>query len=206
MENNVPELLNQIINILSQPISISDIISLILTAISVFAAIFVPYRIMKKQNNIAIFEKRFEIYILIEKIINFSKTVEKLKALPDKQNPEEMELSYSNLQIWFSMFNKANSYEETIPKDFLTSVKTLDEILTTQSTLLRSASFLFGKDVSQFVLELEQKYQNFIKSLSQNMLPHIKNENYSNTKTNFNSYVNSHSDYQKLFIKYLKLN
>lgn len=205
MENNVPELLNQIINILSQPISISDIISLILTAISVFAAIFVPYRIMKKQNNIAIFEKRFEIYILIEKIINFSKSVEKLKELPDKQNPEEMELSYCNLQIWFSMFNKANSYEETIPKDFLTSVKTLDEIFTTQSTLLRSASFLFEKDVSQFVLELEQKYQSFIKNLSQNLLPHINN-NYSLTKTDFISYVNGHPDYQKLFIKYLKLN
>jgi len=205
MEKTVPELLNQIINILSQPISRSDIISLLLTAISVFAAIFVPYRIMKKQNNIAIFEKRFEIYILIEKITNFSNAVEKLKTLPNKPNPEEIELSYSNLQIWFSMFNKAKSYEETIPKDFLTSVKTLDEILTSQSTLLKSASFLFGKDVSQFVLELEQKYQSFIKTLSQNMLPH-NNNYYSITKTDFNSYVNSHSDYQKMFTKYLKLN
>lgn len=206
MEKTVPKLLNQIINILSQPISISDIISLILTAISVFAAIFVPYRIMKKQNNIAIFEKRFEIYILIEKIINFSKTVEKLKTLPDKQNSDEIELSYCNLQIWFTMFNNAESYDKAMPKEFLTTVKFLDEILTTQSTLLKSASFLFGKEVSQFVLELEQKYQSFIKTLSQNMLSYIKNDNYSNTKTNFNSYVNSHSDYQKLFIKYLKLN
>ena len=63
-------------------------------------------------------------------------------------------------------------------QDFLSSVKTLDEILTIQSTLLKSTSFLFGKDVSQFVLELEQKYQSFIKNLSQNLLPHIKNNNY----------------------------
>ena len=142
MEKTVPELLNQIIDILSQPISISDIVSLVLASISVFAAIFVPYKIMEKQNKIAVFEKRFEIYCIIEKIINFSNAIEKLKTLPDKQNPDEIELSYCNLQIWFSMFNKANSYEETIPKDFLRSVKTLDEILTIQSTLLKSTSFL----------------------------------------------------------------
>lgn len=206
MEKTVPELLNQIIDILSQPISISDIVSLVLASISVFAAIFVPYKIMEKQNKIAVFEKRFEIYCIIEKIINFSNAIENLKTLPDKQNPDEIELSYCNLQIWFSMFNKANSYEETIPKDFLSSVKTLDEILTIQSTLLKSTSFLFGKDVSQFVLELEQKYQSFIKNLSQNLLPHIKNNNYSLTKTDFISYVNGHPNYQKLFIKYLKLN
>ena len=122
MEKTVPELLNQIIDILSQPISISDIVSLVLASISVFAAIFVPYKIMEKQNKIAVFEKRFEIYCIIEKIINFSNAIEKLKTLPDKQNPDEIELSYCNLQIWFSMFNKANSYEETIPKDFLISV------------------------------------------------------------------------------------
>lgn len=109
MEKTVPELLNQIIDILSQPISISDIISLVLASISVFAAIFVPYKIMEKQNKIAVFEKRFEIYCIIEKIINFSNAIEKLKTLPDKQNPDEIELSYCNLQIWFSMFNKANS-------------------------------------------------------------------------------------------------
>lgn len=177
-----------------------------LASISVFAAIFVPYKIMEKQNKIAVFEKRFEIYCIIEKIINFSNAIEKLKTLPDKQNPDEIELSYCNLQIWFSMFNKANSYEETIPKDFLSSVKTLDEILTIQSTLLKSTSFLFGKDVSQFVLELEQKYQSFIKNLLQNLLAHIKNNNNSLTKTDFISYVNGHPNYQKLFIKYLKLN
>lgn len=206
MEKTVPELLNQIIDILSQPISISDIISLVLASISVFAAIFVPYKIMEKQNKIAVFEKRFEIYCIIEKIINFSNAIEKLKTLPDKQNPDEIELSYCNLQIWFTMFNNAESYDKEMPKEFLTTVKFLDEILTTQSTLLKSASFLFGKEVSQFVLELEQKYQTFIKNLSQNLLPHIKNNNYSLTKTDFISYVNSHSDYQKMFTKYLKLN
>lgn len=84
MEKTVPELLNQIIDILSQPISISDIISLVLASISVFAAIFVPYKIMEKQNKIAVFEKRFEIYCIIEKIINFSNAIENLLPICEK--------------------------------------------------------------------------------------------------------------------------
>jgi hypothetical protein len=204
MENNVPELLNQIISILSQPISISDIISLILTAISVFAAIFVPYRIMEKQNKIAIFEKRFEILLLIERILNYANAVEKLKSLPEGKNPTESELATCNLQIWFSMFNKSNSFEEAIPKDFLSSFKTIDEILNNQTTLLLSADYLFGKDVSKFVLELEQKYETFIKCLSHNMMAHTAN-NYSTSKAEFVSYVRKNKDYKRLFNKYLKL-
>ena len=105
METTDTELLQQIATLLSQPISISDIISLVLAAISVFAAIFVPYKIMEKQNKISVFEKRFQIYNELEKIYRFSESVENLKTLPGKPNPPDNEMAEANLYLWFNITN-----------------------------------------------------------------------------------------------------
>ena len=55
MEETIAEALKKILCILEQPISISDIISIVVSIISIFIAIFVPYKIMEKQNKISIF-------------------------------------------------------------------------------------------------------------------------------------------------------
>lgn len=202
MEKTVPELLNQIINILSQPISISDIISLVLAAISVFAAIFVPYKIMEKQNKISIFEKRFQIYNELEKIYRFSEGIENLKTLPGIPNPSNDELAEANLSIWYNI--TCGLQFENEANDFFKYIKTIDESRHEQQTLLKTTEFLYGKTVYNFISNLNDKYDTFLKVLSQNHFSREGN-NYLSAKNDFVSFINKNKDYSKLFKKYLKL-
>ena len=204
MEKTVPELLNQIIEILSQPISVSDIISLVLTAISVFAAIFVPYKIMEKQNKISIFEKRFQIYNELEKIYRFAEAIEKLKTIPGMPNPPDNELAEVNLNIWYNIINGLQIEMNNDPNNFLKYIKAIDESRHEQQMLLKTAEFLYGENVFKFISNLNDKYDSFLKVLSQN---HFSGEgtNYLSTKNDFISFVNNNKDYSKIFKKYLKL-
>lgn len=56
------------------------LITTFISGFSVFAAIFIPWRIMRKQNNIAIFDKRFEIYKIVKKNNGFCRACSKTKG------------------------------------------------------------------------------------------------------------------------------
>ena len=62
-----------------EPLIIQFIITTIISVISVFAAGFIPWRIMQKQNKIAVFDKRFAVYQEIKKIVAFAESVRKLE-------------------------------------------------------------------------------------------------------------------------------
>ena len=204
METTDTELLQQIATLLSQPISISDIISLVLAAISVFAAIFVPYNIMEKQNKISVFEKRFQIYNELEKIYRFSESVENLKTLPGKPNPPDNEMAEANLYLWFNITNGLQFEMKNKPDDFFKYIKAIDETRHEQQVLLKTSEFLYGGNVYKFISNLNEKYDTFLKVLSQN---HFSNEgkNYLTAKNDFVNFVNNNKNYSKLFKNYSKL-
>lgn len=204
MEANEIELLQKIISLLSQPITVSDIISLVLAGISVFAAIFVPYRIMEKQNKISIFEKRFQIYNELEKIYRFSESVENLKTLPGMPNPQDNELAEANLIIWYNITNGLQFEMKNSSSDFYKYIKAIDETRHKQQILLQTSEFIYGENVYKFISNLNDKYDNFLKVLSQNHFTHEGN-NYLSAKNEFISFVNNNKDYSKIFKKYLKL-
>ena len=90
------------------------------------------------------------------------------------------------------------------PDDFFKYIKAIDETRHEQQVLLKTSEFLYGGNVYKFISNLNDKYDTFLKVLSQN---HFSNEgkNYLTAKNDFVNFVNNNKNYSKLFKNYLKL-
>lgn len=204
MEETITETLKQIINILEQPISLSDIISIVVSIISIFIAILVPYKIMEKQNKISIFEKRFQIYDEINKIYKYAESIENLQTLPGIPKPTEQILADASLQIWYNMDKEITFSLNQESYDFTKYFNAIHKAINEQQTLIKTSEFLFGKDAFEFITELNNKYDSFLKVLSQNLFSKT-GKNYFKTKEDFISFVKQNQEYSKIFKKYLKI-
>ncbi len=204
MEETIAEALKKILCILEQPISISDIISIVVSIISIFIAIFVPYKIMEKQNKISIFEKRFQIYNEINNIYKYAECIEQLQTLPGIPNPTEQILADASLQIWYNMDKEITFSINNETYDFTNYVNAIQKEIKDQQTLIKTSEFLFGKDAFKFIYELNDKYDAFLKVLSQNLFSKT-GKNYFKTREDFISFVKQNQEYSKIFIKYLKI-
>ena len=192
-----------------EPLIIQFIITTIISVISVFAAIFIPWRIMQKQNKIAIFDKRFAVYQEIKKIVTFAEPVQNLKELPNNPNPTEEQLSIFLLSGWcqreweteilweeFSHTNDAN----TTMKLFNAIEKRLEK----QISLLESSEFLFNKNTFNFVNDLKIRYNDLIVSMERSFITNDAS-NFCQVKKDFCSFVNERGSEIKTLEKELKL-
>ena len=179
-----------------EPLIIQFIITTIISVSSLFAAIFIPWRIMKKQNKIAIFDKRFAVYQKIKKIVAFAEPVQNLKVLPNNPNPTEEQLSIALLNVWcqrerktellwegFSLANDANT------NTTMKLVNAIEKRLEKQIALLESSEFLFNKNTFNFVNDLKIRYNDLIVSMKRSFITN-KASNFCQVKNDFCSFVN----------------
>ena len=186
---------------------IQFIITTIISVSSLFTAIFIPWRIMKKQNKIAIFDKRFAVYQEIKKIVAFAEPVQNLKGLPN--NPTEEQLSIALLSVWCQRkWETEILWEEfSHTKDADTIMKLFNAIgkrLEKQITLLESSEFLFNKNTFNFVNDLKIRYNDLIVSMQRSFITNDAS-NFCQVKKDFCSFVNERGSEIKTLEKELKL-
>ena len=192
-----------------EPLIIQFIITTIISVISVFAAGFIPWRIMQKQNKIAIFDKRFAVYQEIKKIVTFAEPVQNLKGLPNNPNPTEKQLSIALLSIWCQKERETEAlWKEFSPtNDADTTMKLFNAIekrLEKQISLLESSEFLFNKNTFNFVNDLKIRYNDLIVSMERSFITNDAS-NFCQVKKDFCSFVNERGSEIKTLEKELKL-
>ena len=192
-----------------EPLIIQFIITTIISVISVFAAIFIPWRIMQKQNKIAIFDKRFAVYQEIKKIVTFAEPVQNLKGLPNNPNPTEKQLSIALLSIWCQKERETEALwkEFSHTNDANTTMKLFNAIekrLEKQITLLEISEFLFNKNTFNFVNDLKIRYNDLIVSMERSFITNDAS-NFCQVKKDFCSFVNERGSEIKTLEKELKL-
>lgn len=185
------------------------IVSKIIPVSSFLAAIFIPWRIMKKQNKIAVFDKRFAVYQEIKKIVAFAESVRKLEKLPNNPNPAEEQLSSFLLSGWCQRERETEILQEEFSrtKDADTKMKLFNAIekrLEKQITLLESSEFLFNKNTFNFVNDLKIRYNDLIVSMKRSFITN-KASNFCQVKNDFCSFVNERGSEIKTLEKELKL-
>lgn len=94
--NNIAESINQL-----GKINWLDVVTLIISTGSLIFAVLVPVRIANKENKTALFEKRFNTYIEITKLIKFSDLLKKTKG---KNLSEDLKVQ-DILENFSSVFN-----------------------------------------------------------------------------------------------------
>ena len=185
------------------------IITTFISGFSVFAAIFIPWRIMRKQNNIAIFDKRFEIYKIVKKIMAFAEPVQKLKGLPHNPNLSSGQLGIALLSIWCNNENLTKQYwkENELrnnPQAKIDLINAIDDCLSNEIIILESSEFLFNKKAYYFIDKLKSKYSILIACCESSLFDNNV-DNFDEIKTSFCNFVNEKKDNIKYLEKELKL-
>lgn len=175
---------------------VAVLIPSIISLISIFFAIYVPYKIMNKQNMIALFDKRFKIYEQIIGIFKYIEHIKQLKTLPNNPNPSSIEMASTAYSLWCNQNQKLSvAYDARINNKVDTIkifnlIKISYDVLAEQMNLLESSQFLFDNDVSSMILELAKKYEEYIdliissfitNNIQEQKYEKIKNELYSCT-------------------------
>ena len=190
-------------------VCVQFLITTLISGFSVFAAIFIPWRIMRKQNNIVIFDKRFEIYKIVKKIIAFVEFVQKLKGLPHNPNPSSGQLGIALLKIWCNNENLSKQYwkEEELrinPQAKIDLINAIDDCLSNEIIILESSEFLFSKKVYCFVDKLKSKYLALITCFESSLFD-SNVDNLNEIETSFCNFVNEKKKNIKFLEKELKL-
>ena len=190
-------------------VSLQFLITTLISVFSVFAAIFIPWRIMRKQNNIAIFDKRFEIYKTVKKIIAFVEPVQKLKGLPNNPNPSSEQLGIALLSIWCNSENLSKQYWKgnelkNNPQAKIDLINAIDDCLSNEIIILESSEFLFSKKVYCFIDKLKSKYLALITCFESSLFD-SNVDNLNEIKTSFCNFVNEKKENIKFLEKELKL-
>ena len=176
-----------ITNILNGPWTFRDwIISItpfLLTIISIVLAIYVPYRIMNKQNKIALFEKKYIIYQETESILQFSNAVEKLKVLPNNINSSTLEISKALFSIWINSNENVQSIFSMTQDDVnslnnhMKRITAINYKLSSQKSTLYSSQFLFTKEYFILFSNLADRYVNYTMNLRDCFEGHLVDNN-----------------------------
>jgi len=212
--NTVENSLNDIVNILSAPWTMKDwliaITPLVISLLSIPFAVYVPYRIMNKQNQIALFDKRFTIYQQVKQIIDFCSFIEKIKGLPIKQNPSSLDFAQSLLSLWCSKNEKVNAAFKMLQKEPNNSdnifyfLEIATEALQEQVAVLKTSEYLLNDDASKQVLVLSEKYNEFITLLIGSIVNEDMKE-YENKKNALCSFIENNKNIENNFKFFLKL-
>lgn len=120
-----------------------DIVTVAISGLSLLLAIFVPFRIAKNQNRIALFEKRMEAYKELERTLEFAKSVSSQNALSPNSGLDSQINKVSFINLFSSVFE--------VPSELTDIEKQLDYVLTflrKEEAKVSSLSFLYGKQTS----------------------------------------------------------
>lgn len=169
----------------------ANVISVIISAFALFAAIRVPKKIAENQNKIALFEKRYEMYKTLYPIINFGESLmkietERLNRSTATQRARHYLMVYltnknlnfndsKNISLTFSFNHDANFkkvfYEihtpngENIPTYQMEFMKHISN----QKAIIEQSAFLFDNDIYKLLKELASTYYLFMHLICNNI-------------------------------------
>ncbi|MGL5614089.1 hypothetical protein, partial [Cetobacterium sp.] len=113
--------------------AMSIMVTLLVSVITVFIAIYIPNKIAERQNKISLFEKRYDVYVKTANIFELAKSIIKLKEECEDQN-----ISQKIINLFFMyLVEDFNYHEKKVDYPlFFNLVKKLEK-------LLMSGVFLF---------------------------------------------------------------
>jgi hypothetical protein len=200
---NISVSLEKIYTAISAPLSAKEwvvaLIPIIISVISIVCAICIPNRIMNKQNRIALFEKRYTVYVQLIEVIDFIKSVNEIKSVPNINDPTAYDFSNVIFIVWCLR-------QEKIRNVYLDYIKTKNEemllndsykLVNEQCSLLNESEFLYNKKINNFISILSKNYSEYIRNLiviqSVPILPKDFEENDSNKHILCDSIIKSDS-------------
>ena len=149
--------------------------TLVLSIIAVIIAVSTA----RKQNKIAVFDKRYDIYQCLLKIVSFS---DELK-LNTKKNAQDISIK-DRLITWVSVQRSAFCLSERIsflpsnieeqmeymqnsndPLLLIQDIRTLREQLTKDSMVLMKGEMLFNEKITSKIMELDKAYFDYVSYL-----------------------------------------
>lgn len=177
------DLINAILDLLLN----TDVISVIISACALFAAIAIPKKIAKSQNDIALFEKRYQLYKSLRPLINFGNDLLRIKDEDLKKLDEKMRaLNYLKVYV----MAKDRDYDEIVDigliinpkydnnnnlsgcdvsrylnKDMNSYTLNLRQHIYSHQSNIELTSFLFSKDIEELLQRLADSYCNFMNSV-----------------------------------------
>lgn len=193
--------LNKLVEAINQIGSINwlDIVTLIISTGSLIFAVLVPIRIANKENKTVLFEKRFNTYVEITKLINFSDLLKRIKnknLSDDLKAQEVIEIFSSVFNCILSNCSTSLNYEKRI-------LPTIDENKTHTKTIV----FLYSKVLKNNDRDIEDKIESIYLELKKLLKTASENEEYdSKAADSFIEYLDDFmKNYKMVLEKPLKL-
>ncbi|MGL5625886.1 hypothetical protein [Cetobacterium sp.] len=137
--------------------AMSIMVTLLVSVITVFIAIYIPNKIAERQNKISLFEKRYDVYVKTANIFELAKSIIKLKEECEDQN-----ISQKIINLFFMyLVEDFNYHEKKVDYPlFFNLVKKLEK-------LLMSGVFLFdnidSKKYNKIFLLINKVIENIYK-------------------------------------------
>lgn len=193
--------LNKLVEAINQIGSINwlDIVTLIISTGSLIFAVLVPIRIANKENKTALFEKRFNTYVEITKLIKFSDLLKRIKNknLSDDLKAQEVIENFSSVfNCILSNGSASLNYEKRI-------LPTIEENKTHTKTIV----FLYSKVLKNNDRDIEDKIESIYLELKKLLNTASENEEYdSKAADSFIEYLDDFmKNYKMVLEKPLKL-
>lgn len=167
--------LNKLVEAINQIGSINwlDIVTLIISTGSLIFAVLVPIRIANKENKTALFEKRFNTYVEITKLIKFSDLLKRIKNknLSDDLKAQEVIENFSSVfNCILSNGSSVLNYENKI-------LPAIEE----NKTFAKTIVFLYSKALNNKHGDIEEKIENIYLELKKLLKVACKNEEYDSS-------------------------
>lgn len=175
--NKLIEAINQIGNI-----NWLDVVMLIISTGSLIFAVLVPVRIANKESKTALFEKRFNTYVEITKLIKFS---DLLKEIKDESLSDDLK-AQDVIENFSSVFNCVLSNGSSVLNYENRILPAIEENKTSAKTIV----FLYSKAVNNTHRDIEVKIDNIFIELKKLL----------KTASKYDEYDSCAAD---LFIKFL---
>lgn len=206
--------LSEMVKILSAPWSAKEwlitITPLAISFLSIVFAIYVPYRIMNKQNKIALFDKRFMIQQQVKEILDFCLFIEKMESFPQKQIQSNLVIANNLFSLWCSKKEDLRNAFKLLQKEptngniKLNMITVASKILQEQVTILESSEYLLDEKISKIVLLLSNNYNEFMTLVISSVIVDDMKE-YENKKNALCNFLKSNNDIVNNIKKFLKL-
>jgi len=206
--------LSEIVKILSKPWSVKEwlitITPLAISFLSIVFAIYVPNRIMNKQNKIALFDKRFTIKQQVKEILDFCLFIEKMETFPQNQIQSNLVIANNLFSLWCSKKEDLRNAFKLLQKEptngniKLNMLTVASKNLQEQVTILESSEYLFDDKISKIVLLLSKNYNEFMTLVISSVIVDDMKE-YENKKKLLCSFLKNNDDIVKKINCFLKI-
>ena len=210
----VEESLSEIVEVLSAPWTIKEwlvtIAPLIISFLSIFFAVYVPYRIMSKQNKIALFDKHFSIYQQVKEILGFSFFIDKIGKLPLRNGNSSFDCACHLFSLWCSKRERLADAFKLLQKEpnngniKLNMLTLSSEVLQEQVIILETSEYLLNESISEPILLLSKKYNAFMTLVIGSLVNEDMKE-YETKKNDLCDFIRTNTDILKNFEMFLKL-